>query len=1251
MKGTLYRENFLRKDGTGMKRMRKLVSIITALCVMVTVLASFGTVSSAAEFTDVKYNAGYAEAVGLLASMGILDGYGDGTFKPDNTITRAEAATVMVRALGRDNDASGAEGNTDYSDVGKGDWESGYVNIATQMGIIDGFPDKTFKPDEPVTYEQIVKMVMCALGYDLMAQGKGGYPQGYLSVASSAGVTKGVKASAVGTPASRATVAQLVYNSLEVEMMEEISFSTGINGVTYGKNGKTILNDYLDMDKVDAVITDTYLTAETYSKRDKDIKMEITKIYGTKEHVNASRYELGDPYTFDEGDTDAAIYLGYTVTAYVGEDPDTGEDTIFGVTKHPSRNTEVEVTKSKLSAEDSNDTVIAYERKSTDRKLTELELDKRYTLVVNGEIVTDEVSDYFDDLDIMTLVDNDNDNDYEFVFISQFDETEGVEFVVDEIDEDRGEYSFIGENDDLDIDSEDEDICCTVIKDGKAADLDDIEVGDVITCLNASRDILTIYVSSKVIKGEITEYDSNEEEYYIDGKPFTLSPAFADSLDVGDEGTFYINYLGKIAYSTVNSTTVSGNYIFITNYGTEEKWNKTTYMLQGVNSSGRVVEYTLKTNRMRYVDESGNVVKDATAKTVFDYLTANKTDISHQFNVDGYAGIAKIKASSSGQLTEIYLPGKYKDFYSQTKYASDNDKEYSQSKEMYGRYDLSTNIVVFNIDDSEDDLADAVEVGEVADFFSDGDSYCFTAYGRRDKDIEAIVITDGIASIDYEKHAFIVTKVSTVSVNDQRTYKLTGLENGKSKTYTLDPDESYDVEVGNIVLVETGSDGLVSKLEFVALTTEDPGDFADALTDADIPSDTDANVYAGLVSQKNRKDFFIEGYDEESFYDDDTASYTLIDFTKRNPEYEGASFSGIKNTKDVETFVVVRMYDEEVIDVFMFRLDAGEYQGSSSSIWDHQPVIDDPDKPTEPETTPSEPETTPSEEESKTEPETAPSEEESKTEPETAPSEEESKTEPETAPSEEESKTEPETAPSEEESKTEPETTPSEEESKTEPETTTVAAVTEPDTVIVLSEDPTEKPTEKPTEEPSEPPVEPVTEPVTEPKTEPVTEPVVPTAPSEEKTEESTVVISTEIATEAPTQAPTESAADKAAKEILGLVNAERQKANLNPLVWDQSLAKLAEAYSKEMAENGLFSHTGKDGSTPETRLKKGGVTFTKADENLAMGSTSAQKLVDTWMKNASTKAKLLDPAFTKMGVGYGVDKAGKIYWTQYLVG
>ena len=108
------------------KNLKKVISAVIALALSVSSVAM-----AAPKFTDVADTAANAQAINTLAALGVISGYEDGTFKPDNNITRAEVATMIVAALNRTADAAGAKGTTKFADVNTEAkaWASGFVNI------------------------------------------------------------------------------------------------------------------------------------------------------------------------------------------------------------------------------------------------------------------------------------------------------------------------------------------------------------------------------------------------------------------------------------------------------------------------------------------------------------------------------------------------------------------------------------------------------------------------------------------------------------------------------------------------------------------------------------------------------------------------------------------------------------------------------------------------------------------------------------------------------------------------------------------------------------------------------------------------------------------------------------------------------------------------------------------------------------------------------------------------------------------
>ena len=112
-------------------------------------------------FTDVPADAWYAKAVNTLASLGMLGGYPDGTFQPDRTITRAEFAVV---ALAFTDGGSGA--SCSFTDVNRSDWFYQYAAQANEYGWIGGYPDGSFRPNNKITRAEVSVIVNNMLGRD-----------------------------------------------------------------------------------------------------------------------------------------------------------------------------------------------------------------------------------------------------------------------------------------------------------------------------------------------------------------------------------------------------------------------------------------------------------------------------------------------------------------------------------------------------------------------------------------------------------------------------------------------------------------------------------------------------------------------------------------------------------------------------------------------------------------------------------------------------------------------------------------------------------------------------------------------------------------------------------------------------------------------------------------------------------------------------------------------------------------------------
>ncbi len=141
--------------------MKKIYSILLTMAILimaVTVIASAATA-----FSDVPEDAYYADAAKRMSEKGILSGFGDGLFYGDWELTRAQFAALACKILGKVDEAVALAGKTQFADVPETHWSTGYVNYAVANKIINGDGDGNFRPDDSVKYEEAIKVIVCIL--------------------------------------------------------------------------------------------------------------------------------------------------------------------------------------------------------------------------------------------------------------------------------------------------------------------------------------------------------------------------------------------------------------------------------------------------------------------------------------------------------------------------------------------------------------------------------------------------------------------------------------------------------------------------------------------------------------------------------------------------------------------------------------------------------------------------------------------------------------------------------------------------------------------------------------------------------------------------------------------------------------------------------------------------------------------------------------------------------------------------------
>ena len=170
-----------------------------------------------AAFTD-QADIKATEAVNMLSALGVINGYTDGSFKPNDTVTRAEMAKMIyVLRTGSDKATAYENATTKFTDV-KGHWAAPYIKYCEAMGIIAGKSATKFAPDVTVTGEETAKMLLVTIGYDATKAGLVGtaWAQKSTALATENGLLEDVDAS-LGLALPRQWAAQMIYNAVDAD--------------------------------------------------------------------------------------------------------------------------------------------------------------------------------------------------------------------------------------------------------------------------------------------------------------------------------------------------------------------------------------------------------------------------------------------------------------------------------------------------------------------------------------------------------------------------------------------------------------------------------------------------------------------------------------------------------------------------------------------------------------------------------------------------------------------------------------------------------------------------------------------------------------------------------------------------------------------------------------------------------------------------------------------------------------------------
>lgn len=147
-----------------MKKLLTLVALVGTL-----LLPSFASADMAPwpdVFTDVQDGHEAYWEISWLKEEGIVQGYSDGSYQPDNNINRAEFSKIVAIYTSTD-EVTGTDGMEIFTDLDYNAWYNPYIQYLYGKDIIGGYPDNTFKPGNNVNYAEACKMIALASGLEV----------------------------------------------------------------------------------------------------------------------------------------------------------------------------------------------------------------------------------------------------------------------------------------------------------------------------------------------------------------------------------------------------------------------------------------------------------------------------------------------------------------------------------------------------------------------------------------------------------------------------------------------------------------------------------------------------------------------------------------------------------------------------------------------------------------------------------------------------------------------------------------------------------------------------------------------------------------------------------------------------------------------------------------------------------------------------------------------------------------------------
>lgn len=850
---------------------KQLIASLLAASAVLSQLGAFAAVPE--DVTGTRFE----EPMQILSALKIMIGDESGMFRPNDTIIRSEVAKMAIHAMGLENAAASAQGETKFPDVGADHWANGYINVAVSQGLIEGDDNGNFRPNDSITYAEAMAIFVRATGYEPKAESKGGFPNGHILVGSDNGLNKNVEGT-THEPISRGNVAYITSNALTVPLMEQKGFG---ENAEYEVTEKTLLEDKLDVTKATGQI----------------IAIEHTSLEGSS-NLSAGQVKIGDNIY----DTAYNInnLLGHNVTYYYKENDIGNDEIILAIEKKDSNVTQLITADLFEKLTDKNGVkTIEYYKSENDSKLSSVTLDKDAILIYNGkfEDFSEELINLKGKAGTVKVLDTTKNGKYNIVFVTEY-----TNMVVEEVTSSGKIIDKYGKPS-LKLD---EDVDYRITKGANTIEVDELKEYDVLSIAQSlDKKLYDITVSNKKVEGKVTQID--EDGVYIDKQLYKIAANYTEDISLGTEGIFYLDVENKIAAADTDSS-ISSNYAYLLRaYAAVDADERVTFRVFDKSGAERTFDAGEK---IRFNGKSGVEAKDVVAQLNSTDGTTPKQLITFETNSDGK--IVKLNTAadntSTGAVNEHMFTKNYKL----------ENAVYNKSLNRLNNVKLNADTIIFDIstDSKEYAIADL-------DMFEDKAKYNVEIFDMtEDFTAKAVVVTNASFQTNADSSIAVVQKVAdSVNDKDENLKLVTMLQNGK--------EISVFAEAEDVITKESGK--LIKNGDIIQYKTNNNGEIVSVRILLDIDAkDTEKeetpvenlSVVYGKVTKKFSDSINVtvnDGAVKNIQIPKDAVIYS-IDTTQSKNNIETASFGDIQAyDEDEGNRIFVKIYKDVVQEAVIVK--------------------------------------------------------------------------------------------------------------------------------------------------------------------------------------------------------------------------------------------------------------------------------------------------------------------------------------------